>query len=289
MANFQKTNNTLCDILPVDSFLQNRDFNIWNCYSEHNSSYNDRLHFHNFYELSVIYEGSSQFLINGCSFFMEKRSLQLIRPSDYHRQLTGVDEHIRYYNLMFSAAFLSESLLQELEKSREPLYASAGPSDWEDIIKSVRNIYDEFTHKPNDILSQIYIRNSVEMLCVFLLRNRKSSDSLWADIPQEPIRRAVSYIQKNYRYPIRLADAADAAGLSPSYFSTFFHHAMGISFSRYLTSFRFQIAEHYLTSTSLSVKQIASVCGALTIAVVRGFYSKTQKLKNPKTLLITRL
>ena len=52
------------------------------------SGFNQRLHFHDFYELSLIYEGSSRFLINGSAFVAAAGSLQLIRPSDYHRQMT---------------------------------------------------------------------------------------------------------------------------------------------------------------------------------------------------------
>lgn len=59
---------------------------------------------------------------------------------------------------------------------------------------------------------------------------------------QEPVRRAVAYIQKNYREPLKLADAAAAAGLSASYFSAVFHQTMGISFSKYLTEYRLQAA-----------------------------------------------
>ena len=85
-------------ILPAKEYLSNGLFNIQNCYSEAESSFNRQLHFHDFYELSLIYEGSSRFLINGSSFVAAAGSLQLIRPSDYHRQMTDTGEYIRYYN-----------------------------------------------------------------------------------------------------------------------------------------------------------------------------------------------
>lgn len=257
----KNANNIKCDILAPEFCLENREFNIWDCYSEYESSYNDRLHFHNFFELSVIYEGTSRFLVNESLFTMGNRSLQLIRPSDYHRQLTGRGEHIRYYNLMFSAAFLSEPLLHELNKVQQPLCATAGTADWEDIIRMTKKIYREFKQSPEDILSQIVIRANVESLCVFLLKNQKMENNVNIQVPQEPIRKAVSFIQKSYRSPIRLSDAANAAGLSPTYFSMAFHDTMGITFSEYLTEYRLQMAERYLRSRALSIKQIAAVCG----------------------------
>ena len=81
-------------ILPAKEYLSNGLFSIQNCYSEAESSFNQQLHFHDFYELSLIYEGSSRFLINGSSFVAAAGSLQLIRPSDYHRQMTDTGKHI---------------------------------------------------------------------------------------------------------------------------------------------------------------------------------------------------
>lgn len=259
MIEKEKTLNI--DILSAEFYLKNRKFDMWNCYSEYSSSYNNCLHFHNFYELSVIYEGSSGFLINGSLFSMKEKSLQLIRPCDYHRQITGKDEHIRYYNLIFTPDFLSEELLRELERNHEPIYTCAESSEWESILVTLQNMYQEFCNSPEDPLSVIFIRNSLENICVFLLRNRKNG-SLSAEVHlQKYLQRAISYIQKNYRFPIRLSDAAEAAGLSPSYFSTVFRSAMNISFSNYLLSFRLQEAARYLSSSDLAIKQIAPVCG----------------------------
>ena len=256
-----KKKNMKCDILTPELYLENKEFNMWDCYSEYESSYNDQLHFHNFFELSIIYEGTSRFLVNGELFTMGNRSMQLIRPSDYHRQLTEIGEHIRYYNLMFSAAFLSEPLLYELEKVQQPLCTTVGIADWDEMIKMLRKIYKEFKQSSEDILSQIFIRANVENLCIFLLRNQKAENHMNIQVPQEPIRKAVSFIQKNYRSPIHLSDVANAVGLSPSYFSMVFHSTMGITFSEYLVEQRLQIAERYLRSSDLPIKQIAVVCG----------------------------
>ena len=107
-------------ILPAKEYLSNGLFSIQNCYSEAESSFNQQLHFHDFYELSLIYEGSSRFLINGSSFVAAAGSLQLIRPSDYHRQMTDTGEYIRYYNLIFRQEVLSNVLLDALEEAVEP-------------------------------------------------------------------------------------------------------------------------------------------------------------------------
>lgn len=250
-----------CDILSAADFLDGREYKIEDCYSEHKSSYNDRLHFHDFYELSVIYEGASRFLVNGSLFTMGKRSLQLIRPSDYHWQQTDEGEHIRYYNLTFSPDLLSEPLRCELEKEQEPLCAEAGEEEWTELLTLLQRTCGVFKREPDAVLSRIFIRSSIEMLCVFLLERREKEDCPQVQIAQEAVRRAVAYIRKNYRERITLSDAATAAGLSPAYFSAVFHQTMGVSFSRYLTESRLREAKRYLKTGELPVKQIAAVCG----------------------------
>mgnify|MGYP005762274295 FL=1 len=250
-----------CEMLTPEYFLQEKQFNIWDCYSEQGSSFNGRLHFHDFYELSVIYEGASRFMVNGSEFTMGVRSLQLIRPMDYHRQLTGDGEHIRYYNLMFAADFISEPLLHALEECSGPLCVTDSTTAWNNIYQLIRKIMEEFTKNPDDSLSKIFIRCNVENLCLFILRHQQNECYTHTETMQEPIRRALSYVQKNYRQSIRLSDVAETARLSPSYFSTLFHTTMGVSFSAYLTGYRLQIAERYLRSSNLSIKQISTVCG----------------------------
>ena len=250
-----------CEVLTPEFFLEEKQFNIWDCYSEERSNFNRRLHFHEFYELSVIYEGTSRFMVNGSEFAMGTKSLQLIRPTDYHRQLTGEGEHIRYYNLMFSADFISSDLLKVLEEYPEPLCTNASDADWMDILRLIHKMEQEFRKNVNDPLTQIYLRTNLENLCVFILRHQQSRNHFYTETMQEPIRRALSYIRQHYRKDIHLADIAIAAGLSPSYFSSLFHSTMGITFSAYLTNYRLQIAERYLRTENLSVKQIAAVCG----------------------------
>lgn len=257
----KKSKKTTCDILSAADFLDGREYKIEDCYSEHKSSYNDRLHFHDFYELSVIYEGTSRFLVNGSLFTMGKRSMQLIRPSDYHWQQTDEGEHIRYYNLTFSPDLLSETLRCELERGQEPLCAAAEEREWTELLTLLKRTSEVFEREPDAVLSRIFIRSSIEMLCVFLLAHQDGGERPQVQIAQESVRRAAAYISKHYREPLSLTDAAKAAGLSPTYFSAVFHRTMGITFSEYLTEYRLREAKRYLKAGELPVKQIAAACG----------------------------
>lgn len=57
-------------ILTDTEFLNDKKYKIEGCYSDYDSTFNQTLHFHDFYELSIIYEGESGFLINGVALTM---------------------------------------------------------------------------------------------------------------------------------------------------------------------------------------------------------------------------
>ncbi len=115
--------------------------------------------------------------------------------------------------------------------------------------------------RQKDDLTEVFLRCNIENLCILLLHCCQGTPVPCSDISSEAIRRAVLYIHTRYREPITLAQAAEHAGLSASYFSGIFHKAMGVTFARYLLDYRLMIAERYLRQADLSVKQIASACG----------------------------
>lgn len=57
-------------ILTDTEFLNDKKYKIEGCYSDYDSTFNQTLHFHDFYELSIIYEGESGFLITGVALTM---------------------------------------------------------------------------------------------------------------------------------------------------------------------------------------------------------------------------
>ena len=60
---------------------------------------------------------------------------------------------------------------------------------------------------------------------------------------------------------IALNDVAEQVSFSPSYFSTLFKRAMGISFSTYLTFYRIQHAMELLEDESVFLYEIAEKTG----------------------------
>lgn len=76
-----------------------------------------------------------------------------------------------------------------------------------------------------------------------------------------PLRKALSWIDREYARAVQLSDVAEACGISPAYLSRLFSEHMHTSFVDYLTSVRLKHAQLLLDEGSLSVKQIAVSVG----------------------------
>lgn len=103
---------------------------------------------------------------------------------------------------------------------------------------------------------------------------RAKSDILYrADCGYDEIRQSLLYIQENRGDKIALNDVAERVSFSPSYFSTLFKRAMGISFSTYLTFYRIEHAMELLEDDNVFLYEIAEKTGMGDIS----HFSKTFK------------
>lgn len=72
---------------------------------------------------------------------------------------------------------------------------------------------------------------------------------------------AIQFIQENYSRPLKLADAAEKAGLSSAYFSTVFKKETGKSFSEYLTDLRVERAKELLGDRDVRIYEVCEIVG----------------------------
>ena len=77
----------------------------------------------------------------------------------------------------------------------------------------------------------------------------------------EQLKPALEFIETHYPQPISLASLARLTGMSPKYFCRFFKAIVHRSPIDYVNYYRIECASHFLTSSDLSVAEIAQHCG----------------------------
>ena len=87
------------------------------------------------------------------------------------------------------------------------------------------------------------------------------------------IKRAMDYIDDNYKEHISLGDISGHVYISHEYFSRLFKEEVGQNFSTYLTNYRMKKAEYLLKNTDKKIAGIASEVGYVNT----GYFSKSYK------------
>ncbi len=78
---------------------------------------------------------------------------------------------------------------------------------------------------------------------------------------RDRLKTVVDYLYRHAQEPLRLADCAALAGVSPSYFSTMFRRFSGKKFCDYLSLVRVEKCCELLCGTNLPVREIGRRCG----------------------------
>jgi AraC-like DNA-binding protein len=120
------------------------------------------------------------------------------------------------------------------------------------ILSALRADAWDFFKEPADMAD---IVNSVRQALHF------KYDGTWAGETENPIWRAIKYINENLREHIALAETARACGMSVSCFQRAFKQEVGITFNKYVNSLRISKARQLLHENNKSMSEIAFACG----------------------------
>ena len=113
-----------------------------------------------------------------------------------------------------------------------------------------------------DITCQLAVKASLLRILTVLSANRMFTEtSRNNDRRIETIKKAIGYIQDNYKEKIYIRDLADLIGMNEQYFCRFFKKAIGRSPIEYVNEYRIKKARHYLEETDLTVMEICLECG----------------------------
>jgi AraC-like DNA-binding protein len=225
-------------------------------------------HWHDFYEIACILGGHAQHNLNGSVFPVERGTVFVLTPADFHALQVPDGETLELYNVIFSDDLLSEDLRQLLFSNLRPLVAFFDQASAPEIEAPFHRIWEE-TQAPQ-VGQQLLIQSLLQQVLIAVLRQHADLDMATAprqDVLINPaIQKALPYIQYHFWELLTLAAAARVAHVTPNYFSECFHASTGTSFQDYLQGLRLRFAASLLGVSSLPVTEIAAAAGFSTLA-----------------------
>lgn len=225
------------------------------------------LHWHEFYELCFVRQGKGMNVVNGAEYPLQKGSLFLLTPADFHEIYSYPDEPIDLYNLVFDDPLLENTMREFMFGQVADYLVDLQESQYETVESEFRLICDEVRFKKPG--HSMMIKGAFERILLYLFRAAQEH------LPQEgtyeagahsySLQRALVYIHHHFRDALRLEDAAKQAGLAPNYFSLVFHKMTGISFQQYLQGLRLQFAKSLLQASDIPITEICFASGFNTL------------------------
>ena len=222
------------------------------------------MHWHREAELIRVESGRLQLYVDNRALTLEARDLAVIGEGVLHG---GEPEECEYGCVVFDAGMLmrEDACKRELKPVLGHILHLKGDAiAREPALRSgVGGLYDAVragvAGNELDVLGALYRAFGA-------LSRRREAALLDVAAPQfsqkaEQLKPALEYIETHYGQQITLDSLARLSGLSPKYFCRFFRTIVHRSPIDYVNYYRVECASHFLSTTDMTVAEIAQHCG----------------------------
>lgn len=204
-------------------------------------------HSHDFYEFEYVFEGEGICKINNKEYHIQKGDVSFVTPLDIHGY--ECNKEFKLLTIHFRVNSLS----------RELLYINTMEACVVKCSNALRSAFEMLAAaNENEEFYELFCEKALEIIVIQFLQMLNGGRS--KDKPNE-IRRAVEYINLNFRNNIKLQTVSAYVGYSPEHFSRQFKKYLGKNFVHYLSDLRLSHAKNLLNNREISVTQACYECG----------------------------
>lgn len=211
------------------------------------------IHWHDYYEFEILVSGRARHIHNNTESVVTSGCAYLMCYNDFH-SLTALTDVV-LYSVHFKKEVVSPKLTEHLEF--HTFNCRFTPNETDEIVKKLSQTETEMSLGLP--FHDIVIGNCLEDVLITLLR--KQTPQLRRTTLPPPIHQAIIYLNQHYRSNITLEESAKKLSLSPNYFGQLFKAEVGMTFHQYLNSLRLKFACDLLSTSTLTVKEIAFSAG----------------------------
>lgn len=255
------------------------------CYHNYNMTYPFQIpvHWHPEIEILYVIRGPLKVIIEGEEYTGTQGDTFCVNPGELHF-MDPATADIDYYALLFPLELLSFQLEDTLDREFfQPLRDHSRilphhPSTPENaaILRYLFTRIIRTEQEPDSTAKQLNLR----ILLLSLLREFAASglQSPRSSRGNDPMQRELlTYLQQNYREPLRLEDLSKQFHLSEKYLSRYFKQHFHLTLTQYLMHLRLTHARHLLETSDLAVTEVALQSGFSNVShFIRSFHAAFQ-------------
>ena len=230
------------------------------------------LHWHEEMEITLIKDGTSDYKVGQEVFKANAGDIILIPPYCTHSACEIPGKTMISDSIVFHPDYLGANN-QDLSAANYLRPMAEGQLQMQEVIRNCDAGYTEiketflraldcFKNKPP--FYEMLLKEKLLHILILLFSYgyiRESGDSHITSGNRRHIKSALEYINDHYSEKISIAEMAQLAGFSESYFMSLFRQYVGMSCIQYVNLYRIQKAAHALEETAKSVSEIAMIHG----------------------------
>ena len=196
------------------------------------------IHWHYYYEIELVLEGSCIHQLNGSEYELKKGSAFFITPTDLHSIFSA--ENLKIINISFSEDILTDNRLLMLSTLKGSKHTKLNDNALTKLYDLALMIKSE-----NDRTDGGCAKELCE--CFFTIFFRNFDDiPLTENDTLSSMRKAIIYLNTHFRESPTLKQVAEQAGFNPHYFSEMFKRTTGQNYSERLNHLKVKFAKSLL-------------------------------------------
>lgn len=221
---------------------------------------NEKTHWHDFYEIHLITDGTITEYINGHKIEMGPGWLYFLKPYDVHEYQNAKPSSM--YKIQFLIDVLDPDIQKTLISDKYNLIVKLDEKDYHSLVSMCNRIVNEYNAKKPNYMKMI--NHLMNCLAIELIRLSRKQDQPSSN--SDSIVMALDYIHHNYTNNITMQQVADYVGLTPNYFCSKFHKEIGQSFKQYLRGLQLNHAATLLRVSDMSISNVCEESGINSLA-----------------------
>lgn len=227
-------------------------------------------HWHKSIEISYIESGACCYFVGEHSFLMKPGDIILFNAYEPHGWQSASSNDPLVYSFSFAPSLIYGGQANLFDYSYLRFFEEKSTNFCNKLpcahpaTAQIRQIYLEMIeeYEKKEYGYELMLKAKLLALITLLIRHfqdhsKTMQNARLKEKNLERLQSALDYLNDHFTQDIRLQDVAGIACMNSSYFSTFFHENLGISFKEYLTKRRLQHAMQLLDTTHQSIVEIA--------------------------------
>lgn len=241
------------------------------------------LHYHEYLEIGLCYEGSGVFIIGDTVFSYNAGAVILIPPFLKHlaQSLPGTQSVWRFVTIHYELLKKQDLMLMNLPKNffvEGDLFGGLVERAQAEKIFSQVSVLMENLADQNHLSKRRFALHLIDFLLLwsehFLYKKQKKSLKNGA---YERIQKAIEKIGQSYAERLTIGGLASICNLSISQFRRVFADALGKSPQEYINEVRLEMALLSIKNTRQSILAISLACGFTTLSSFNRLFQKHYK------------